>query len=181
MQSVGHADHIVQNALADRLCNFVLNELHIQLQNIQRHLTEHIQGRVSAAEVIHFHDKAQSAKLFHGADDLAGVFRIGALCDLQMQIHGIDAVLLNKSPERIRQVALVHIRPGHIHRYRQKLPALVLPVPELGTHLLPHILIQLGNKSVFLEQRDKFLGKHHAPLRMNPAHQSLGPGNSFIV
>lgn len=86
MQPVCHADHIAQNALVIRLCDFALNELHIQLQNAQRHLAEHIQRGVPAAEIVHLHNKAQTAQLHYRADELAGLFRIDALCDLKMQI-----------------------------------------------------------------------------------------------
>ena len=73
-----------------------LDKLHIQLQNIQCHLTEHIQRRVSASKIIHFNDKSQSAQLLYCTDNLIRVVCVGTLCNLQMQTGRINAVLLNQ-------------------------------------------------------------------------------------
>ena len=43
LQPVGHRDNIFQNALVSGFGNFILNKLHIQLEDIQLHLAQHIQ------------------------------------------------------------------------------------------------------------------------------------------
>ena len=136
-------------------------------------MAEHIQGGIAASEVVHFDDEASGSQLIHRSDDLLGIFGISALGDLQMEELWVDAVFLGQIQEEIRKVGLVHIRPGDVDGNRKGRIALVLPLPKQLAGPLPHELVQLGDKAVFLKQGNKLAGGHEAPLRVNPPHQRL--------
>ncbi len=62
---------------------------------------------------------------------------------------------------------------GHVDRYRHHFSALNLPLSLKPCYFGNHIIIQLCNKSIFLENRYKSSRRHKAFLRTDPAHQRL--------
>ena len=181
IQPAGQSHNEPQDSLLHGLGGFASDELHVQLQDVQLHLVEHIEGRIAAAEVIHFNDEAQLPQMLHGAEDLSRVFRIGALGQLQMELGGLHAVFPDDLQQRIRQVGMADVRPGHIDRHRQLRISFFPPEAQRGTHIFPDIPVQPGDKTVFLKQGNEFSRGQKAQLRVNPAHQSLGPRQTVIV
>lgn len=82
----GQLHHKAHQAHFAGLGRLGLDELHIQLQNIKAHMAEHVQRGIAAAEIIHFDHKAPATQFVHHGDDLAGVFGIGALRQLQVEL-----------------------------------------------------------------------------------------------
>ena len=74
-----------KDSLAGLLFRFILDKLHIQLQNVNGHLIEHVQGGITAAEIVHLYDKAQFPQPPRHLNDLRRVFRIRAFCYFQME------------------------------------------------------------------------------------------------
>ena len=136
-----HTDDVVQNALIHGTLGFVLYKLHVQLQHVQRHLAEHTQRGITAAEVVHLHNKAQLPECRHRCDDFTGIFRIGALGNLQMEISRVYIIFPYKILKRLYQIPLIYISPGDIDGNRQERISLFLPVAQQSAHLFPNILV----------------------------------------
>lgn len=100
-----------QDPLIHGLGRLALDEFHIQLQNVQRHLIEHIQGGVAASKVVHFNDKAQLPQPAYRGRQLVRMLRVGALRDLQMQAGGGKAVCFKGGCQKLDQIRLIHIGP----------------------------------------------------------------------
>ena len=81
---VGQLHDMAQNTLGLRLGGLVAHKLHVQLENVQRHLGEHVQAGIAAAEVIHLDHEPFFPQGCHRADELLRMLRVGALCDFQM-------------------------------------------------------------------------------------------------
>ena len=61
------------------------------------HLVEHIQGGISAAEIVHLNHKSAVPQFVHHCNDLIGIFGVGALGQLQVQLTGLNAILGNQA------------------------------------------------------------------------------------
>ena len=175
---MGQLHDMAQNALGLRLGGLVAHELHVQLENIQRHLGEHVQAGIAAAEVVHLDHEPFFPQGRHRVDELLRMLRVGALGDFQMQKGRSDAVFLRQTGERSNQVRLIYVRAGYIHRHRHHRQACGLPVPQQHTDALPDVQIQPGDESVAFKQRDKFAGVHEPPFRVDPPHQRLRAGHA---
>ena len=78
------------------------------------------------------------------------------------------------SPQKdVGKVRIVDISPGHIHGHRYLRIPLTVPVTQKSAGAVPHILVQLCDESISLEQRNEFPGRLEPPFRMNPPYQSL--------
>ena len=75
---------------------------------------------------------------------------------------------------------MVDIRPGYIDGHRDGRISPVVPLPEYGCSPFPHILVQLCDKAVLLEQRNKLSGRLKAPHRMLPPDKSLCPRKPVV-
>ena len=99
-----------------RLCRLTLDEFHVQLQDIQGHLIEHVERGVASAEVVHLNDKSKLAQPSHRFDDLIRVFRVSAFRNFQMQAGRRLAVPLHGFGQDPGKIRVVDIGPGHVHR-----------------------------------------------------------------
>lgn len=104
IQPFGKTDDKAENILAAVSGRLILNKVHIQLYYIQRKLGEHIQRRVAGAEIVHFNDKAQLSELSHHGNELIGIFRVGGLRNLQMQIRRLQPVFMEHVQQQLRQI-----------------------------------------------------------------------------
>ena len=93
----------------------------------------------------------------------------------------VNAVFLGQLQKKIHQIRLTHIRPGNVYRNGQRGITGLLPPMQQNAGLLPDEPIQLVDKAVALEQGNELPGRHEAPLRMNPANQSLGTAQLAVA
>lgn len=98
------------------------DKLHIQLQSIYRQRGQHIQRRISAAEIVHFDPEAAHAKFIHCFDDLIGIIGIGRFRDLQQKFSMIQAVLCSNVLQDICKMGIEHIDSRHIDRHGMSIP-----------------------------------------------------------
>ena len=81
----GEVHNKPQDTVVERFCRFRLNKLHIQLQDVNGHLIEHIERRISGPKVVHFNDETETPQAVHRFNDLAGMLRVCTLRYFQMQ------------------------------------------------------------------------------------------------
>ena len=74
-----------ENSLVRRLGSFILNKLHIKLQDVEFHLVKHIKRRVAASEVVHFNYEAGITYALYRRNNLIRIFCIGAFRKLQVE------------------------------------------------------------------------------------------------
>ena len=180
VQPAGQLDDEAEDALLRRFGCLALDELHVQLQDVQLHLVQHVQGGVAAAEVVHLDDEAKGAQMRHGVDDLLRILSIGALRDLQMQQGGLQPVLSYQTQQHIGHVCLIDVGAGDVDGHGDGGEPTALPVVEQAARLLPDVAVQLGDEAVLFKKGDKLTGGQEAHLRMDPAHQRLGTGQSVV-
>ena len=88
--------------------------MQIQLDAVHRHLLEHVQGGITAAEIVHFHFKARFPQLHRGADQQIGVFHY-RLRKPKPLPHA-ERILFNMAFQ-------VGVKPDFFHRLAHLLPA----------------------------------------------------------
>ena len=89
-------------------------------------------------------------------DDLLGILRIGRLRDLQMELLRAQAVFREKALQQPQKATVEKVDARDVHRDGKAEVQTLLPVAHLCGHFPPHILIQLLDETVELEQRDEF-------------------------
>ena len=93
----------------------------------------------------------------------------------------MNAVFSGNCQKCLRQIGQIHIHSGYIDGYYRERISFFLPNLKQGTHLLPDVLIQLGNKIVFLKQRNELTRRKLSPLGMYPANQSLCADHAAVA
>ena len=181
MHPAGKLHNKLQHALIRRLRRLTPDKCHIQLQDIDRHLIQHIQGRIAASEIVHFDDKAQFPQMADRLDDLSRILRVGAFRNLKMEPGRRQAVFTDDAHHNIRDIRVINIRPGYVHGDRHGRVALIVPPAQITAGFIPHKLIQFCDESVLFKQWNKFRRRLESPFRMLPAHQRLGSGHGLIT
>jgi len=85
-QPVGHADDGAEDIAGAGLVPAAAEKAHIQLQKVHRHVLEHIQRGIAAAEIIHFNLEPAVAQFLDDTDQCCGVLRINTLRNLKVDI-----------------------------------------------------------------------------------------------
>ncbi len=147
----GKSHNKAENPLIHRLCRLTLDKLHVQLQNINGHFIQHVQGRITASEIVHFNHEAQLTQPADGMDDLRRIFRIGALGNLQMEARRREPVPADGVKQNIRNVRVVNVGTGYVDGNGKRRISLILPFPQYCAGPVPDILIQLGDKTVLFK------------------------------
>ena len=75
----------MEDSAVIRPCGLILDKLHVQLKDIHWHFAQHIEGGISASEIIHLNDKAQFPQITHCLDYLLRVFGVRAFRYLQVK------------------------------------------------------------------------------------------------
>ena len=70
----------------------IFDKIHIQLQHVDRHRCQHIERRITAAEIIHLDLEAFLFQFLNNRQQLIRILHIGALRDLQMQMSRLQSV-----------------------------------------------------------------------------------------
>ena len=154
----------------------IADKLHVQLQGVDGQGGEHVQGRVTRAEIVHLHLETKLAQRLDRLDDLVGVLRIGRLRDFKQHILRRQIKLPQKRCECVDKAGVEHVHPRHVYRHRHAKAETVFPVPQPGGGLPPDELVKSLDEAVCLKKRDKHTRTHHAELRVAPAHQGLSAG-----
>ena len=171
-QPVCHADNGTNDNAASA-ADLIAQKDHIQLDDIHFDIFQHVERRIAAAEIIHFHGIAQGLQPGHEPDQKIATADHGALGDLHTQISHRDAIGFPDTLHAFYKIAGIDIVPGHVKGNRHvgdtRFPAL----PEKPARLFHDVEIQLGDETAVLENRDKLAGRLDAELGMDPPHQRL--------
>ncbi|MNH03797.1 hypothetical protein D3C79_630700 [compost metagenome] len=113
-------------------------------------------------------------QLLKGGDDVLDAVEQLALGQLQLQQVRGQAALLQDLAHQADQLALTQLIDRQVHRHADRLQAHALPLAGLPASLTQDELAHRRNQPGFFGQADEVRRRHHAPLRMLPAHQRLG-------
>ena len=140
-----------------------------------------MQRRVAAAEVVHQNLEARLAELLGGGDELGRVVHIGGLGDFQPQHGGRQIVFLQEALQIAGEVGLEQVHPRDVDRDGQRREAAGPPIREIAAGQFPHIMVEIRDETVVLEQRDEPARLDDAFFRVVPAHQRFGADRLFEV
>ena len=173
---VRDVDDQLQHAGVLPLTEGVADKLSIQLQRVNGQGRDHIQGRITRAEIIHLDPKALVPERIYRFYDLVGVLRIGRFRDFQQEIALRKAVVADKGAERFDQMRIVHVDAGNVDRDRNGKAQSLAPFADLSGRRAPDIVVQLADQAVVLKQGNKHAGADQPQFRVLPAHQRFRAG-----
>ena len=153
-----------------------IEEAHVQLQHVHRHVFQRVQRRVSAAEVVHLHGEAGAAQFHDGSNQLVRRFHVRAFGDLEVQQAGRHIVALHEPLEIRAQVGSIDVGARQVHRQMRHGVATVRvdPRAQAAARLIPHIVIEAGDEAVALEHGNELGGTQQTTLGMLPAREHFG-------
>ena len=163
------------------LAESVAHEHHVQLQRVDGQMGDHAQRRIPRAEIVHLDLEAVAAQVFHPLHDEVRVVGVGGFRDFQQEFIRRQMMLFQQRQKMIRQFAVEHVHPGHVHRHGDGNAKVLLPLVNLRGGFLPHVMIQLLDHAVFLKQRDERAGADHAQRRVLPANERLRAGQQGLI
>ena len=159
------------------------DKFHIQFQRVDGQRGKHVQGGITAAEVVHLDAEAKLAQPADFFDDLRGIGGVGGLRNFQQVFRGGNIIFVYQALEIVHKVRVKHIDPGYVDRNRDSVTEPVFPPADLGGHFPPDKLVQLPDQAVFFKQRDKSSRTDHTQFRMLPPNQGFRAGkrgNRFL-
>ena len=145
-----------------------IQEKRIDLDHVHFQLMQHIQRGITASEVVHQDQKSLFPELHHGLPYLLGILRAGGFGDLDLQRIPGQMIFDHQLLKKRRNIDGKEVHLGDIQRYRDQRISLIQPGPDPGRHLTPHILIQVCDKTVFFQHRNKDTGRYHGPVLLPP-------------
>lgn len=129
--------------------------MQIQLDAVNGHFLEHMQGRIAASEIVHLNLKAQLPEPVCVADQQIRVFCKRGFRNLDSKLIGRNVILLNQAAKLSRNVPVFpDVTTRYIHRH-ETADALLVPAMQVLTNSVPHKAIQIINKSGFLQYGNK--------------------------
>ncbi|MPM84754.1 hypothetical protein SDC9_131830 [bioreactor metagenome] len=173
LEPLCHAHNAVDHAVGPLIGADAPDKTHVQLQGGHRHVHQHIQRGVSAAEVVDQHGKARRVQLLRYVQHLLGIIHIGALRYLNMESGRVNTVLFCHARQQAAHIRIVNVESGHVGGDRQSGIARRLEFHQVLKYGFPDVLVQPGDKAVALKNGYKLIGRNQPPLRVNPAYQSL--------
>ena len=90
-------------------------------------------------------------------------------------------VAVRQSADCLHQSWIIEADPGNVDRHRRRLFPLGNPSCKQLTGLLPDVVIQLGNESIALKDRNKFSRRDHAAFRLCPPHQHFRSTDPVVL
>ena len=151
----------------------VLEETHVQLDEVETIGMEDVQRGILRAEIVEPDLVSGIVDRLDGAGHLAAVLRKPALRDLDMDVFPGNLVFRHgflKAPQRVSQV---EIQLGEIEGNGNQVQAAFQPLME-GLHdMVDHVGVQTADTSGVLQDRDEDTGHDHAALGILPPRQRL--------
>ena len=175
---VGDMEHVTNDRGPLRL---QLQELHVQLQHVNRQQRQHVQRRATAAEVVHLDPIAKAPQLAHQLDQPARLTRVCALRHFKIQVPRLQAVVFHDAVDRPDQVRHADVHPADIGGDRDTGTQALLPAPDLACDAIPDIVVQGADQPVPLEEGDESVRSKEAKAGMIPADQGLGTDESAVA
>ena len=147
-----------------------IQEFHINLNDIHHDISQRIQGRISASEIIHQQGKAGLLQIAHCVNDLISIIHIGTFRNFYLYILLFNLIFIHQAVQLTYYIDGEHIDPGNINRNRYGFDSCIFPSPDFPTHLFPDEHIQIGNKSILFQHGNEGSRTDHSLGRMTPAH-----------
>ena len=171
-QPLGHLHDRADDGAAAS-ADLATQEAHIQLDDVHIEVFQHVQGRITASKIIHFHGIAAVMQILQHAGNQLHAADGRGFRDLHMQEIDRDLVALPDRLDFIGVILAVDVIPGHIdgNRYAGNLHVQTFPLEP--AYYLKHMQVCTGDQIVLFQHRDKITGVLHSVLRVAPAHQRL--------
>ena len=154
-----HRDHRLQNLPRLLRVLRLIQEHHIDLQNIHRDVLQHIQRRVAAAEIIHFHQEPVFLQLLNQKKAAVHIIHHNGLGDFKAQILRRNVISLHQRSELLIDIHEVEILRRNVDRKIQLVPSFLFPSRKNPAGLLPDTAVCLRNLSVPFQNRKKASGR----------------------
>ena len=175
-EGFGHIDNRFKDIDASLfLARTEMQELGVQLDHVHAGGAQHVQGGISAAEVIHHNPEAFFTQRPDCIPDLFGIVHIGGFCDFHFQKAGRQAVLFHQAGQALRDIKGEHIDPGNVDGDRNRRDSPVHDAPQPGTDAFPDIEIQVCHHAVFFQHRNEDRGGDEASILPAPAGEGFRP------
>src|SRR6266545_4523569 len=130
---------------------------------------ESIISRIARARPYSYGDDAE---LVQQVDRLVAVRHQAGLGDLEQQAPRIHAVPAHDVDDALDQPRMPELDRGQIDVHAELAVAgQLLPFGQLAYGGIEHPAAEIGDQAALLGDADELIGRHHAALRMLPAHQ----------
>ena len=108
----GHIDDCLQDSRPPARALFIhFKELHVDFEHIHLDVVQHIQGRVSASEIIHEYQEPGRPQILYYACKNIILLRIGALRDLYFQQARIQIIFCHQIAKAFHNINRVNVHP----------------------------------------------------------------------
>ena len=148
-------------------------EFGIQFQDIQRHVFQGVQRRITCSEIIHRYHKSEFLQFLDRCHQRRLIIKECALCQLNLDQFVRSSLGIHQIPDLLGQIALRKMRSGNVNGNRYTGIPLIHPFLLVSCHTADHIGIDLGNKSVLFKDRDDRIRSLKTIDRRLPADQRL--------
>ena len=152
-----------------------MHESHVELDQVETDTLQHVQGGVTAAEIIHPYLEAQFLESGNLFPDEVEVAPDHALRNLDGQHIPPDARVVHPAADLLHNIAAVKIRPAQVDRLGHHEKADLRLSLHLRQHLLCHIQIQLVNQLGVFQRGNKLCWRQETLHRIDP------PAQRFLI
>ena len=149
----------------------LLHEAHIEFDQVEMDILQHIQGGIAAAEIVHPHLKAQLLEAGDLLFDKLEIAAHDAFGDFDGQLGSADVRLVHPAADFLHDIAAFKVRPGQVQGRGHHIQAHPLLPLHLFQDLVQHVQIQLVNQLGFLQHGNELGGRQEALRRVDPAGQ----------
>ena len=132
-----------------------LQELGVQLDHVHVHIPQHVQGGITAPEIIHQHLESVVLQPGDGIAHQPDVVGVSRLRDLHLQAVRRQVIFLQQRGQLHRYIQCRNVQLRYVDRNGNQRFSVLLHVPLPPADRVPDIKIQLGNQAVFFQDRDK--------------------------
>ncbi len=171
---LGDADDAEQDGRAAGRRFHIGEEAHIQLQDVHRDVLQHVQRGIPAAEIVHHDLESRASQLVGRLDELIGVVHVSGLRNLQPQQGRRQLVFFQQRQQFVGQIRLEQIDAGDVHRDGNVRQPPLLPVRKVTAGHLPHVMVEIRDEPVVLEQGNEIPRLDQPLRRVDPPHEGFG-------
>ena len=165
------------DALFDRLLVH-MQKMSIHLQNINIQFKKHVQRRIPAAKIVHQHHESVFPELLHHFLDFFRIIRTGGFGYFDFQCFMGKMILFHKRLNKLRYIKRKNIHCRYIYRNRDQGQSACFTAFQPTADLFPDKLVQIRNKAVSFQYRDKHGRRNHSAVRFYPPGQRFRTDNS---
>ena len=151
-----YLEYDLKHARIPALTESIADELHIQLQSVDRKPRNHVEGRIPGSEVIHLDRESHIPQLLYFLYDPVSIFRVGGFRDLKREVAETESVLRDQFLQAVHHIVIHHIHSGYVDGNGYRKTESLLPAVQLGSRLRPHKTVQFADQTVILKEGNEY-------------------------